>query len=103
MENWAEFVAAFADVKEGDRSLLDNCLIYAMSDISYAKIHSLDNIPMFTAGTAGGRMKTGLHIQGNGDPGTRLGYTMMKVMGLDIPSRGTLSNTTSKEIGEILV
>ena len=103
MENWAEFVAAFADVKEGDRSLLDNCLIYAMSDISYAKIHSLDNIPMFTAGTAGGRMKTGLHIQGNGDPGTRLGYTMMKVMGLDIPSWGTLSNTTSKEIGEILV
>ena len=103
MESWAEFVAAFADVKEGDGTLLDNCLIYAMSDISYAKIHSLDNIPMFTAGTAGGRMKTGLHIQGNGDPGTRLGYTMMKVLGLDIPSWGALSNMTSKEIGEILV
>ncbi len=103
MENWAEFVAAFAAVKEGDRSLLDNCLIYAMSDISYAKIHSLDNIPMFTAGTAGGKVKTGLHVQGNGEAGTRLGYTMMKVLGLDIPSWGTLSNTTSKEIGEILV
>lgn len=103
MENWADFVAAFAAIKEGDKTLLDNCLIYAMSDISYAKIHSLDNIPMFTAGTAGGRIKTGLHIQGNGEPGTRLGYTMMKVLGLEIPSWGTLSNTTSKEIGEILV
>ncbi len=103
MENWAEFVAAFADIKEGDGTLLDNCLIYAMSDISYAKIHSLDNIPMFTAGRAGGKLKTGLHIQGNGDAGTRLGYTMMKVLGLEIPSWGTLSNTTSKEIGEILV
>jgi hypothetical protein len=103
MENWAEFVKAFAEQKEGDGTLLDNCLVYAMSDISFAKIHSLDNIPMFTAGTAGGKVKTGYHIQGNGEPGTRLGYTLMKVMGLDIPSWGTLSNTTSKEFGEILV
>ncbi|MGE4064442.1 MAG: hypothetical protein AB7E79_13830, partial [Rhodospirillaceae bacterium] len=103
MENWAEFVKAFAQQKEGDGTLLDNVLIYALSDISYAKIHSLDNIPMFTAGTGGGKIKTGYHIQGNGDPGTRLGYTLMKTMGLDIKSWGTLSNTTSKEIGEILV
>jgi hypothetical protein len=103
MENWAAFVKAFAEQKEGDGTLLDNVLIYALSDISYAKIHSLDNIPMFTAGTAGGKVKTGYHIQGNGEPGTRLGYTLMKVMGLDIKSWGTLSNTTSKEFGEILV
>ena len=103
MESWAEFVTILASVKEGDGTLLDNSLVYAMSDISYAKIHSLDNIPMFTAGKAGGRLKTGLHIQGKGDPGTRLGYTLMKVLGLDIPSWGTLSNTTSKEISEILV
>ncbi len=103
MESWAEFVAILAGVKEGDGTLLDHSLVYAMSDISYAKIHSLDNIPMFTAGTAGGRLKTGLHIQGNGDPGTRLGYTLMKVLGMDVPSWGTLSNTTSKEISEILV
>ncbi len=103
MESWAEFVSILADTKEGDGTLLDHSLVYAMSDISYAKIHSLDNIPMFTAGTAGGRLKTGLHIQGDGTPGTRLGYTMMKVLGLDIPSWGTLSNTTSKEISEILV
>jgi hypothetical protein len=103
MESWAEFVTILADTKEGDGTLLDHSLVYAMSDISYAKIHSLDNIPMFTAGTAGGRLKTGLHIQGDGTPGTRLGYTLMKVLGLDIPSWGTLSNTTSKEISEILV
>ena len=103
MESWSEFVSILASVKEGDGTLLDHSLVYAMSDISYAKIHSLDNIPMFTAGTAGGRIKTGLHLQGNGDPGTRLGYTLMKVLGLDIPSWGTLSNTTSKEISEILV
>jgi hypothetical protein len=103
MEEWAYYVEAFAKVKEGDGTLLDNCLIYSLSDISYAKVHSLDGIPMFTAGRAGGKLKTGLHIDGAEGPGTRLGYTAMKVMGLDVPSWGTLSNTTSKEIGEILV
>ena len=102
MEEWAYFVEALAKVKEGDGTLLDNTLTYALSDISYAKIHSLDGIPMFTAGKAGGRIKTGLHIDGAASPGTRVGYTAMKIMGLDIPSWGTLSNTTSKEVGEIL-
>jgi hypothetical protein len=32
-----------------------------------------------------------------------MGYTALKVMGVDVPSWGTQSNTTSKEIGEILV
>jgi hypothetical protein len=63
----------------------------------------INRLAMFTAGSAGGKVKTGYHIQGNGEPGTRLGYTIMKVMGLDINSWGTLSNTTSKEFGEILV
>jgi hypothetical protein len=78
-------------------------LIYASTDQSFAKIHSIDGLPMFSAGTAGGRIKTGLHIDGGGTPGTRLGYTMMKTLGVDIPHWGTQSNNTSKEIGEILV
>lgn len=103
MESWSYYVAAFAKVKEGDGSLLDNMLIYASTDQSLARIHSIDNQPMFTAGRAGGRVKTGLHINGGGTGGTRLGYTAMKVFDLDVPSWGTQSNATSKEIGEMLV
>ena len=103
MESWAYFVDAFTKVKEGDGTLLDNCLIYANSDHGYARVHSLDGMAMFTAGKAGGKVKTGLHIDGGGSAATRLGFTTMKVMGLDIPSWGTKSNNTSKEIGEILV
>lgn len=103
MESWSYYVAAFANVKEGDGSLLDNMLIYASTDQSLARIHSIDNQPMFTAGRAGGRVKTGLHINGGGTGGTRLGYTAMKVFDLDVPSWGTQSNATSKEIGEMLV
>jgi hypothetical protein len=103
MEEWAYFVQALAKIKEGDGTMLDNVLIYASTDQSFAKIHSIDGIPMFTAGRAGGRIKTGLHIDGKGSPGTRLGYTAMRLMGLDVPSWGSQSNSTSKEIGEILV
>jgi len=103
MEEWAYYVGALADFKEGDGSLLDNSLIYATTDQSFAKMHAIDGIPMFTAGNAGGKIKTGLHIDGAGSPGCRLGFTAQKLMGLDIDSWGTKSNTSSQAIGEILV
>ena len=103
MEEWAYFVQALENVKEGGGTMLDNVLIYATTDQSFAKIHAIEGIPMFTAGTAGGRIKTGLHIDGAGTPGTRLGYTALQLMGLDMPAWGDQSNNTAKEIGEILV
>jgi hypothetical protein len=102
MESWAEYVDAFTKIKEGAGTLLDNVLIYANTDHGYARIHSLDGMPMFTAGRAGGKVKTGLHIDGGATAVTRLGYTAMRVMGLPTPAWGTKSNNTSKEIGEIL-
>lgn len=103
MEEWAYYVQALASFQEGDGSLLDNALIYATTDQSFAKIHAIDGIPMFTAGNAGGRVKTGLHIDGGGSPGCRLGFTAQRLMGLDIDSWGSKSNNTSQPIGEILV
>jgi Protein of unknown function (DUF1552) len=102
-ESWAYFVDAFSKVKEGDGTLLDNMLIYASTDQSFAKIHAIEGLPMFTAGRAGGKFKTGLHLDGAGTQGARLGYTMMKTLGVDITSWGTQSNNTAKEIHEILV
>ena len=48
-------------------------------------------------------IKTGLHIDGKGTTGCRLGYTAMKAMGMEIPHWGNQSNQTNKEIGEIVV
>lgn len=102
MESWSYFVEAFTKINEGDGILLDNVLIYANSDQSLARIHSIDGIPMFTAGRAGGRVKTGLHVSVPGDKATRVGFTAMRSMGVDISSWGTNSNSTDKEISEIL-
>ena len=59
-------------------------------------------MPMFTAGGAGGRMKTGMHVAASGDPVTRVGLTLQQAFGLPIDSWGTDSLKTSKTISEVL-
>lgn len=102
MESWAYYVEAFSKVREGDGTLLDNMLIYASTDTGYARFHALEGICAMTAGRAGGKVKSGLHVKADGQTIARLGYTIQRVMGLDINSWGARSNNTSKELGEIL-
>jgi hypothetical protein len=102
MASWAYFVEAFTRVKEGDGTLLDNVLIFGTTDHSLARVHSLDGVPMFTAGRAGGRIKSGLHIDGGGTAGTRVGYTIMKTFGIESETWGTQSNKTSQTVSEML-
>jgi hypothetical protein len=103
MEALSGFIEVFATTREGSGTLLDNTLIFAHAETSYAKLHAVDNIPVMTIGRAGGRIKTGLHLNGQGDPISRIGLTVMQVMGLPIQSWGTGSLQTSKPIREILV
>ena len=102
MEAWAYFVEAFTKVKEGDGTLLDNVLIMANSELAFARVHSLDNMAMMTAGRAGGRVKTGLHVSGHDTSVCRMGYTALRLMGCDVKTWGTKSNNNASEIGEIL-
>lgn len=102
MEEWAYFVNALAQTPEGEGSVLDHSLIYAHSDCRFAKTHSLDGVPMFTAGSLNGLVKTGLHVDGNGDMATRLGYTIQRLFGVPLASWGTNSLRTSKVITEII-
>lgn len=103
MESWAYLIKAMAETPEGDGTLLDRSLLYAHSDCNLAKTHSIAGIPMFTAGKLGGRVKTGLHIDGKAEPGTRLGYTLQRLFDVPIASWGSQSMETSRELGEILV
>jgi Protein of unknown function (DUF1552) len=102
MEQWAYFVKTLASFKEGDSTLLDRSLIYAHSDQALAKIHSIDGIPMMTAGRANGRVKTGLHVDGKGVQGTSLGFTVQRIMGLPVSRWGTKSLDTDRELSEII-
>ncbi len=102
MDAWASFINALDGIKEGEGTLLDHSLIFASTETSYARIHSIDNLPIFTAGRAGGKVKTGIHVVGGGDPVSRIGLTAMRAMGVPIQSWGSKSLQTSKPISEIL-
>ncbi|MBC2650485.1 DUF1552 domain-containing protein [Novosphingobium aerophilum] len=102
MEAWVYFVGALDRIQEGPRTLLDNTLVFAHSETEFAKFHTIDNIPMMTAGSAGGRVRTGLYVDGQGTPVSRVGLTLQQIMGVSIDTWGTQSMTTGKSIGEIV-
>ena len=103
MEAWASFVGKLAAVNEGDGTLLDNALVMAHSDSSFAQTHDIRSLPVMTAGRAGGAMRTGLHVRGNGDPITRVGLTMQHLTGDPVASWGTGSMKVSSPISELIV
>lgn len=102
MEAWADFVSALAAIKEGDGTLLDNTLVFAHSDVSYAKNHDVLGIPVMLAGRAGGKVKSGIHVHGNGESISRVGLTLQQVMGISVDSWGMDAMNTKRPIGEIL-
>jgi len=102
MEGFAPLLAALDEIKEGDGTLLDHCLVLAYTDTSNAKLHAVDGIPMFLAGSASGRMKTGIHYAGASTTVARVGLTVQQAMGLSVDRWGADSNMTDKPISDIL-
>jgi len=103
VEGFQTMLTAMDGVREGDGTLLDHMLLLAYSECSYAKVHSLESIPMFVAGRANGKVKAGLHIDGGGDPVTRVGLTVQQILGVPVSNWGAGSMQTSKSITEIMV
>ncbi|MBC7982543.1 MAG: DUF1552 domain-containing protein, partial [Candidatus Obscuribacterales bacterium] len=98
---YSDFLRALHDIKEGDSTLLDHTLVFGFSDTGYAKIHSIDNIPMFLAGGANGKHRSGQHVLGNGDPVSRISLTAQQLMGMPISEFGVGSMKTARPCSEV--
>jgi hypothetical protein len=72
------------------------------TDHGYAKLHGIENIPVFTVGGANGRVKTGMHFRAVGDTVSRIGLTVQQAMGVPVSTWGTESNQTSKPFADML-
>lgn len=103
MIQWANFLEAASTIKEGDGTLLDNMIVFAHSDCETARVHSIDGIPMMIAGTGGGRIKTGVHVAGNGDLVTRVGLTLQQALGVPVGSWGIGPLESTRPISELMV
>ncbi len=103
MKGFATLLNILDSYREGAGTLLDRTLVFACSDVGYAKNHNINNMTMMTAGSAGGRMKTGHHLVAAGETVARVGLTVQQAMGVPVNTWGTESNATSKPFNEILV
>ena len=103
MEAFGVFIDALGTFKEGDGTLLDNCLVAAHSESAFAKLHTIDGVPMMLAGRAGGRVRTGLHVDGAGTSVSRVGLTLQQVMGVPVGAWGIGSLQTNKVLSELLI
>ena len=89
--------------REGGTTLLDNMLLYAHSDTSFAKMHALDELPVIMAGRAGGRIKTGLHVREEGAVVSKTVLTAMQAVGVRAGAFGSDSMKTSQIIPQVMV
>lgn len=102
MQAWASFVRRLATTPEGAGTLLDSCLVLGHSESSFAKSHSVAGLPVMLAGRAGGGVRSGLHVAGNGEPVTRVGLTIQQALGLTVESWGTRGMATARPVSEVL-
>jgi hypothetical protein len=102
MQALGDFLIELNSIKEGENTVLDNSLIMAFSDTGYAKIHSIENIPMFLAGRASGRHKAGQHIHTSGESVTRVSLTAQQLVGVPTGEFGSGSMRTTNPINEVI-
>ena len=67
MKQLAYFASNLKNVPVGSGTLLDQCCIIAASEYGDATAHSWHNLPILFLGRAGGKLKSGLHIDMGGD------------------------------------
>jgi hypothetical protein len=104
MLSFATLLETLAGMKEGDGALLDHTVIMALSECGYAKQHTLEGIPILLAGGKGsGRIRTGVHVAGDGEPGTRVGLTVQQCLGLSVNAWGVGSMRTARPLTELFV
>ncbi len=89
VEQFAYLLGKLKEVKDGDDTLLDHCMIVYGSGISDGDRHDHDNLPILLAGKGSGTLKTGRHLRYSREiPLTNLYLALLDRMGLAVDSFG---------------
>ena len=88
-ERFARFLTNLSKAREGEGSLLDQCMVLYGGGISDGNRHDHDNLPIILAGGAGGSIATGRLIRcAKETPLCNLYVSMLERMGCAAPSFG---------------
>jgi Protein of unknown function (DUF1552) len=101
MSQYADLAKVMKATPMGAGTVLDNTLIYGISDVAEPKNHVMTNYHIVLMGKGGGKLAGNRHIRLPGRKVTELGLTMQQVMGMNVTSWGSWDKT-SKTIPEIL-
>ena len=83
MELFAGWLQSLKQVREGEGSLLDNCMIVYGSGIEDGNSHAHHNLPVLMAGRGGGSLSTGRHVRyEKNTPMANLFLSMLDRMGV---------------------
>jgi hypothetical protein len=84
----ASLATTMKGIPEGDRSLLDNTVIFWCSEVALGANHSFQNLRAVLIGSCGGFFKTGQHVKMGGAPANKLYVTFMNALGIDAQEFG---------------
>lgn len=84
----ATFVDKLRAIEEGDGTLLDHMCLLATTDTSNPRGHWVTDFPIFTFGSADGRLRTGVHLRSSSDNAAAVGLSLIRAVGLPAPSFG---------------
>lgn len=104
MQGFGYLVERMRAIPEGEGTLLDHSVVLATSDVSLGRVHSLDEFPIVIAGSAGGRLKTGMHYRSPFAENTsKVVLSLIRAAGLNAGSWGEDDGYTEDGLGAIEV
>ncbi len=97
VEQYAYFLEKLRNIKEGDKTLLDNSMILFISDLRDGNRHSPRNLPIVLAGKGGGKIRTGQNVSFEKEtPLANLYLTMLNTLDIENDKFGDSTRTLSE-------
>jgi len=87
--HYAAFLAKLRSIREGEGTLLDNCMVLYGSGIKDGNAHTHHDLPILLAGRAGGSVLPGRHLKlPNETPLNNLFLSLLERIGAGVPQVG---------------
>jgi hypothetical protein len=99
VEQFVYLVRQLKAVREGEGTLLDNCMVLYGSGLAWGRLHNRENLPVLLAGGGGGTISGGRHVRyPRGTPLANLFLALLDRVGVKLDrladSTGLLPNLT---------
>lgn len=102
LTHFASLVTALRAIPEGGGTLLDSCAVLACSETSYGRIHSVDEMPIVIAGSAGGALVQDVHYRSTTQENVgKVLLTLQRAVGVVAGEWGTDAARVTEGLSEI--